>query len=200
MITSMIEKIKEWDTELFLFLNQLHIPMMDMAMYWITDRWFWFPFYALIIYFIIKKFRMQGVWMVLTIIVAVVLADQASSNFFKPYFSRYRPCQEVALQPLVHVVRGCGGQYGFVSSHASTTFSFAMIMWLLVRQTFRYIYFLFAWAAMVSYSRIYVGVHYPLDLFFGSLVGIACALICYMLYKYTEKWHARDIPPNSPVT
>lgn len=195
----MIEKIKEWDTELFLFLNQLHIPMMDIAMYWITDRWFWFPFYGLIIFLLIKKFRMQGVWMVLTIIVAVALADQAASSFFKPYFSRYRPCHEVELQPIVHVVRGCGGQYGFVSSHAATTFSFAMIMWLLVRQTFRHIYFLFAWAAIVSYSRIYVGVHYPLDLVFGSMVGMSCALIGYLLYKYFERWQANK-NPQSPVT
>jgi undecaprenyl-diphosphatase len=137
--------------------------------------------------------------MVLTIIVAVALADQAASSFFKPYFSRYRPCHEVELQPLVHVVRGCGGQYGFVSAHAATTFSFAMIMWLLVRQTFRYIYFLFAWAAIVSYSRIYVGVHYPLDLFFGALVGIACAMICYVLYKSIERRQANK-NTRSPVS
>jgi undecaprenyl-diphosphatase len=179
----MIEKIKEWDTQLFLLLNSFHTPLMDTVMYWITDRWFWFPFYGLIIFFLIRRFKWQGVWIIVTVIIAITLADQIASAVFKPYFLRKRPCYEEAITQLVHVVRGCGGQYGFVSSHASTTFAFAMLMWLLLRNTLPYISYLFYWAFLVSYSRIYVGVHYPLDLFFGALVGIGCALLMYSLYK-----------------
>lgn len=179
----MLEKIKQWDTEAFLFLNRLHTPVMDIAMYWITDRFFWFPFYALIIYFLIKKFKWQGLWMVITIVVTVIIADKVASGLFKPYFARYRPCHEGAIQQLVHVVNGCGGQYGFVSSHSANTFAFAMLMWLLLKETVSYIYYLFFWALLVSYSRIYVGVHYPLDLLGGALIGIICAWIMYALYK-----------------
>jgi undecaprenyl-diphosphatase len=178
----MIEQIKEWDTELFLFLNSLHTPLMDAAMYWITDRFFWFPFYGLVIFFLIRQYKWQGLWIVISVILAITLADQIASTVFKPYFLRKRPCYEEAISQIVHVVRGCGGQYGFVSSHASTTFAFAMLMWLLLRNRLSFISYLFYWAFLVSYSRIYVGVHYPLDLFFGALLGIVCALLVYGLY------------------
>jgi undecaprenyl-diphosphatase len=179
----MIEKIKEWDTQLFLMLNSLHTPLMDTAMYWITDRFFWFPFYGLIIFYLIRRYKWQGLWMIITIVLAITLADQIASAFFKPYFLRSRPCYEESIGQLVHLVRGCGGRYGFVSSHASTTFAFAMLMWLLLRNTHSSVSYLFYWAFLVSYSRIYVGVHYPLDLFFGALLGIICALLLYSLYK-----------------
>jgi undecaprenyl-diphosphatase len=179
----MIEKLKEWDTDLFLFLNSLHTPLMDTAMYWITDRFFWFPFYGLFMFFLIQRFKWQGLWMIIATILAITFADQLASAVFKPYFLRNRPCYEEAISQVVHVVRGCGGRYGFVSSHASTTFAFASLMWLLLKNTLPYISYLFYWAFLVSYSRIYVGVHYPLDLFFGALLGIVCAGVIYSLYK-----------------
>jgi undecaprenyl-diphosphatase len=82
----MIEKIKEWDTQLFLMLNSLHTPFMDIAMYWITDRFFWFPFYGLIIFYLLRRYQWQGLWMIITIVLAITLADQIASAFFKPYF------------------------------------------------------------------------------------------------------------------
>jgi undecaprenyl-diphosphatase len=182
----MIEKIKDWDTELFLFLNSLHTPLMDTAMYWITDRFFWIPFYALLMFFLIRRFKWQGVWMIIATVLAIALADQIASSVFKPYFLRNRPCYEESISQVVHVVRGCGGRYGFVSSHASTTFAFATLLWLLLRNALRNISYLFYWAFLVSYSRIYVGVHYPLDLFFGALVGIVSGLLFYSLYKWLQ--------------
>jgi undecaprenyl-diphosphatase len=179
----MIEKIKEWDTELFLFLNRLHTPYMDTAMYWVTDKWFWFPFYGVLIFFLIRRYKRTGLWMIVATVLAITLADQIASAVFKPYFLRNRPCHEAAIGQLVHVVRGCGGQYGFVSSHASTTFAFATMMWLLLRHRVTFIVYLFYWAFLVSYSRIYVGVHYPLDIFFGALVGVICALTVFFIYK-----------------
>jgi undecaprenyl-diphosphatase len=183
----MLEKIKQWDTEVFLFLNGLHTPLMDTAMYWITDRFFWFPFYGLIIYFLIKRFKWEGVWMVIAIVLTVVLADKIASGLFKPYFARYRPCHEAAIQQLVHVVSGCGGQYGFVSSHSANTFAFALLMWLFLRRRVPYLYLLFFWALLVSYSRIYVGVHYPLDLLGGAFIGMICSCLMYLLYRLITK-------------
>lgn len=164
------------------------MPVMDIAMYWITDRLFWIPFYILVIFFLIRHFRWQGFWMILTIIVAIIVADQTASSLFKPYFARNRPCHELSIQPLVHLVRGCGGQYGFVSSHSANTFAFAMLMWLMLKEVFAYTYYFFIWAILVSYSRIYVGVHYPLDLFVGAWVGIISALLCFSLYKWVRRF------------
>lgn len=179
----MLEKLDTWDTELFLWLNRLHTPLMDVAMYWITDRLFWVPFYALIIFFLVRQFRWRGVWMVLAAIVAVGLADQVASSLFKPYFARFRPCHNPDIDQMVHLVRGCGGKYGFVSSHSSTTFALATLLWLLLRGQIRYVYLLFVWAFLVSYSRIYVGVHYPLDLAGGAAMGIMCAAGTALVYR-----------------
>jgi undecaprenyl-diphosphatase len=124
--------------------------------------------------------------MIIATVLAIAMADQIASSVFKPYFLRNRPCYEESISQVVHVVRGCGGRYGFVSSHASTTFAFATLLWLLLRNALRNISYLFYWAFLVSYSRIYVGVHYPLDLFFGALVGIVSGLLFYSLYKWLQ--------------
>ncbi len=184
---SMIEKIKDWDTQLFLYLNGLHTAPLDGAMYWITDRLFWVPFYLVIILLVYKYYGLPGFWILLSVGLSVALADQFTSNLMKPYFGRLRPCHDPDLQGLVHVVRGCGGRYGFASSHASTTFALASSLWLFLRGTFRYVWLMFAWAALVSYSRIYVGVHYPVDLVVGALAGFLIALLVYLLFRLATR-------------
>lgn len=183
----MLEKIKEWDTELFLYLNGLHHPALDTVMYLITSRFFWIPFYVVIVIFLFRQYRMQAFWVVIAIALTITLADQTASGLFKPYFMRLRPCYEASIQQLVHVVKGCGGQYGFVSSHAANTFALATFLFLLLRMSFSYIYLLFIWAILVSYSRIYMGVHYPLDLIGGAIIGIISALLIFYLYRLATK-------------
>ena len=179
----MLEKIKDWDTQLFLYLNGLHTPLLDGAMYWITDRLFWVPFYLVIMLVVYRHYGLPGFWILLAVGLSVSLADQFTSSFMKPYFGRLRPCYNPEIQGVVHVVRGCGGQYGFASSHASTTFALASSLWLFLRGRFRYVWLMFAWAALVSYSRIYVGVHYPIDLAVGGFVGFLIALLVYLLFR-----------------
>lgn len=179
----MLERIKEWDTELFIYLNGLHTPPLDVAMYWITDRLFWVPFYLLIILFVYKHYGLPGFWLLAAVGLSVSLADQFTSNLMKPYFARPRPCYDPDLLRVVHVVRGCGGQFGFASSHASTTFALATSLWLFLRRTFRYTWLMFGWAALVSYSRIYVGVHYPVDLVVGATAGAIIAWLVYLLTR-----------------
>lgn len=187
----MLERIKQADTTLFLWLNSMHTPFWDQIMYWVTDRFFWFPFYALLLLFLGKRYRMQAIGMVSVIILTIVVADKIASGVFKPVFARLRPCYEPAIQPFVHLVRGCGGEYGFVSSHASTTFGMALCLWLLLRKEYTNIGYLFLWAFVVSYSRIYVGVHYPLDLLVGALVGIITALVLMYSYRLLLKKYPR---------
>ncbi len=182
----MIEQLKEWDVRLFLYLNDQHIGWMDTVMYWVTDRYFWIPMYAFLILWTYRHFGLPGFWMILAACLAVALADQVTSGWMKPYFGRLRPCYDLAIKTQVHVVRGCGGQYSFASSHASTTFALAASLWIFLRQVhvFRYIWILFPWAALVSYSRIYVGVHYPLDILVGAIIGCLCALLLFLLYTF----------------
>lgn len=178
----MIETLRELDEQLFLYLNGLHNEVLDTIMYWITYKYTWFPLYFLILALVIWKYRWPGLLMMLAVLLAVGLSDQLTSGFMKPYFGRLRPCHNPELQGMVHVVGGCGGQYGFASSHASTTFGLSMSLWLMMRGWSRIFIVAFLWSALVAYSRIYVGVHYPIDILIGATAGMAVGWMVFFLY------------------
>lgn len=179
----MIERLKSWDTKLFLELNQYHTTWMDSVMYWVTDAYFWIPMYVVMSFFIIRTYKMKGVWMLVATVLAVGLADYVASGMIKPYIGRLRPCHTVEIQKHVYVLRGCGGKYSFVSSHASTTFALASAIFIFTRDRMPYLIWLFPWAGLVSYSRIYVGVHYPLDILAGALIGMLCSFLLFLIYQ-----------------
>ncbi|MBC3785616.1 phosphatase PAP2 family protein [Spirosoma utsteinense] len=183
----MIQKLHQLDTDLFLWLNGRYTPWLDPIMVWVTERNSWFPFYALLVGWLIYRYRKQAIGLLLTIIAAVALSDQVSSSVLKPLTLRPRPCHVEALQKLIHPVLDCGGQYGFVSSHAATTFALATTLWLLLGRQHPWIRLTFLWAAFVSYSRIYVAAHYPLDVLAGTGVGVLSAVICVTLYNEFRK-------------
>lgn len=176
--------MNQLDTEVFLWLNSLHNNTFDPIMAWISGRNSWIPLYLAIIGLIIWRYKKQSLPMLLTIIVSVALADQICSSFFKPLVERLRPCHEPAIQHLVHVVGNCGGQFGFCSSHAANSFTLAMSLLLLVGKEYTWVKYLFVWAIIVSYSRIYVGVHYPLDVLAGAGVGVLSAFISFKIYQF----------------
>lgn len=182
----MLQKLHNLDTDLFLWLNGRYTPWLDPIMVWVTERNSWFPFYALLIGWLIYRFQKQTIGLLLTIIAAVALGDQISSSVLKPLTLRPRPCHVPALQKLIHPILDCGGQYGFVSSHAATTFALAASLWLLLGRQHPWIRWTFGWAALVSYSRIYVGAHYPLDVLAGTGVGVLSAVICTVIYYWVR--------------
>jgi len=177
----MLETLIHWDQQLFLFLNDLHADWLDPIMRFITGRNEWIPLYLLIIILIIRQLGWRSVFMLLGFGLLITLADQSASGFFKPFFERLRPCHNPDIQHLVHTIKSCGGQYGFASSHASNTFALATFLLLVYRNKWSKL--MLVWAAVVSYSRIYAGVHYPGDIVMGAMLGIISALIVYWLYK-----------------
>lgn len=180
----MLRTLDELDRQLFLFLNGFHTEWLDQLMYWITNKYTWFPVYFLLVAAIIWKYRIRGLIMCLGMVMAVTISDQITSGWMKPFFARLRPCQVPSLQQLVHVVAGCGGKYGFASSHASTTFALASTVWLMLRSWSPWFGWAFAWSAIVAYSRIYVGVHYPLDILTGAAVGLVVGWLVYQFYQW----------------
>lgn len=177
----MIEWLKQTDQELFLWLNGLHAAWLDLPMEYITGREMWIPLYVALAIWLIFKQKQDALWSIIYIILSVALADQLTSGLMKPFFERLRPCHDPAISHLVYTVAGCGGKYGFASSHASTTFALALSVSLLHAGRKQLALLLFSWASIISYSRIYVGVHYPGDLLTGAIVGVIIAAILYQV-------------------
>lgn len=184
----MIEAISNFDHHLLLWLNGHHNETMDGIMVFISGKFQWIPLYALLLYFIIKKYGKQTVWILLGAALTITLADQISVHFFKEVFQRYRPCHNLDFGYLVHTVNNkCGGKYGFVSSHAANSFAIATYVGFLLKRNSSKLplVLLLLWAAVVSYSRIYLGVHYPGDVAVGGLLGILIGFFVYRILIFT---------------
>lgn len=180
----MLETLERLDKDLFLFLNDIHNSVADFLMFYITDTEFWFPFYGILLIVMFWKLKWDALPIVIGIIATLVISDQVTSGFMKPFFERFRPCHDPGIKHLVHLVDDCGAPYGFASGHASNSFGLATFLWLTLRDKWAPVVWMFAWAVLVSYSRIYVGVHYPADVIVGALVGVLAAYIIYKLYEW----------------
>lgn len=186
----MIEYLKSIDTDLFLFLNGSHNTFFDPIMYWLSNKLIWTPMYLLIIFLIIRRYKMQGVIMLLFIAVTITLCDQTASGLLKNTVQRLRPSHDLALMNLVHLSKaGPGGLYGYASSHAANVFGLATFLFFALDQKFRILkYWMFVWATLVAYSRIYNGVHYPGDVITGVLIGIGYGYLLTKAYQSLTRY------------
>lgn len=180
----MLKYLNEIDQKLLVFLNNCYSPFWDEVMLKSTDRFFWIPFYALIVFFLVWKYRKDSILLVSMICLSVICSDLLTSSIMKPFFGRLRPCYNESLEGLLRVLNGCGGEYGFVSSHASNTFTLSIFLMLLLQKDYKWIYLIIVWASLVSYSRIYLAVHYPGDILGGAVVGVILGIVAYRLYLW----------------
>ena len=185
----MIEEILNLDTELFLFLNSLGSSNFDSFWIYLSYKESNILFYLslLIFYFYSKsqKIKLSEVFYSLLFIAIMITITDQTSNLFKDSFQRLRPCYNDSLQDYVRLVKEtCGGKYGFFSAHASNSFSLAVFFGLIYRNKYKFIiYITLFYASLISYSRVYLGVHFPLDIFFGSIYGIIIGLVVFKIYK-----------------
>lgn len=180
---NLIDTLNLWDTNLFLFLNSLYTPFLDGLMFAVSAKLTWVPLYMAVLFIVIKHWKRESIWIVIALVLCIVIADQISSGILKGLIQRPRPSHAEELKGLVHLVKGAtGGRFGFVSSHAANAIGFGLLTSMLFRNKI-YTYVIFAWAILVAYSRICLGVHYPLDILGGALVGVFAAFVCFLAIK-----------------
>lgn len=191
----MIEYLDAIDKQILLYLNGMHCGFFDVMMWWVSKTATWMLMMMVFLFIIFKNNWRWAVLVTICIALTIVLADQISSGLIKDVVERLRPTHNPEIGSLVHVVNGYrGGQFGFVSSHAANTIGVAIFVSLLFSRRGVTCSFLL-WATLVSYSRIYLGVHYLGDILGGACVGLLCGVVIFALYKYVvqrfnfaEKW------------
>lgn len=181
--------LSDIDARLLLIVNGAHSPFFDAVMWCISGRWIWLPFYAVLAYLLFRRMSWKRASICLVTIELIILAaDQTCATLIRPEIGRLRPANlNNPLSSFVHVVNGYrGGRYGFPSCHAANTFALAVFMSLVIRHKW-FTVMMFSWAFVVSYSRMYLGVHYFGDLFCGATIGSLFAVLFYYLQNYLFK-------------
>jgi membrane-associated phospholipid phosphatase len=185
---SLIEK----DKALFSNINgKWTSALLDKIMPWVRTSNNWIPLYIALLVFIIYHWKTNAWKWVLLAIVNVGLTDQISSSIFKPLFHRLRPCADPEIMSQSRLLlEHCSGGFSFTSSHAANHFGIAVFIFMTLQPLLKNYRFLFlGWAAIIAYAQVYVGVHYPLDIFFGSLIGI---VVGYFNGKVFLKWNSNE--------
>lgn len=177
---NLIHQLDLFDQKLLLLINGLNCPLMDEVMWLISSKIIWAPLYAVLIYFLIRE-RKWNFWItLLTIVLLIVLSDQAS-NFIKDSVQRFRPSHNPVIGNLIHIVHNYyGGDYGFVSAHASNSFAVATFISLFFSKRWLTVS-MYCWAALIVYSRMYLGVHYPFDVIGGAILGTGIGIMVFYI-------------------
>lgn len=175
----MIEYLQHIDTSIFLFLNGMHASWCDVLFYWISNRFVWIPLYLFLGYLIIKQYG-KRCWIPFILIVTIIILSDQSCNLIKKTVQRPRPSHNTELVEEIHLVAKPdgtlykGGPYGFPSSHAANSMALAMFVAFVLKHKQKWpLILMFAWVLLISYSRIYLGVHYPGDIVVGWCLGVA---------------------------
>ncbi|MCB0608214.1 MAG: phosphatase PAP2 family protein [Lewinellaceae bacterium] len=184
-----MDLLLHWDEQLFRLINgQWHTGWLDAVMPLWREKLFWVPFYLALTAWSVWRYKWRGLVLILFMGAAVAVSDPVSSQLFKKNVERLRPCRTPGLEESVHLLVPCGGGYSFTSSHATNHFALAFfLIGTLGRRYRRWRWPLALWAASIAYGQVYVGVHFPLDVICGALLGAGIgALVAYFYRKWDK--------------
>ena len=179
-----MEQLIEFDQELFLLLNNLGNPVWDDFWNILTNKWSSIPLYAVLIYLLYKNLGLKGAIISIILVAGMITITDQLANVFKDAFQRPRPCRQEGVMEFARFIAERCGRYGYFSAHAASSAALAIYMGLMLKPFYSKIFpILIIWAAMVAYSRIYVGVHYPGDILTGMLLGVIVGWIFYKIQQ-----------------
>ncbi|MEW4924228.1 phosphatase PAP2 family protein [Algibacter sp. 2305UL17-15] len=184
----MMDQILQYDKELFLFLNGLGSSTWDNFWLVVTYKFSSIPLYALLLFLLYKQYGLKSLLIFMVVVALMITFTDQITNVFKRTFERPRPCGEADLIDRMRMVAAYCGKYGFFSGHSSNSMSTAVFAGLALRASYKnFIFVLLFWSVAVAYSRIYVGVHYPLDIICGMTFGAMSGFLFYKLAMYSIK-------------
>jgi len=198
MITlNILQTLKDIDITLLMSINGANNSFFDAVMYTISNKFIWIPLYLLLLWLSWKLYGKQALWVIVAIILSVVLADLVSVHLFKNVFQRYRPCHNIDLQGLLHLVNDkCGGKFGFISSHACNTAAVATSAIIFFGKKHKWLIVVMAlYALLNSYSRVYLGVHFPSDVLAGMIVGILLGMGISIIVIRVKRYFVKNNIP-----
>ena len=186
LAASIWQQLDAWDKKLFVVLNSKWTnPFFDSVLPYFRDSVFWAPLYLFVLVFIALNYGKKGWWWSLAFICTIAIADIVSSKGFKPNVERFRPCQDPLFFDQVRLLlKACSGSYSFTSSHAANHFAMASFVSITLYPSLgRWIYLTYLWAFFIAYAQVYVGVHYPLDVLGGAVLGVLTGLLTSFIFR-----------------
>lgn len=182
----MLDKILSLDQKLFIYLNGLGSETYDGLWLLITKQVNWIPLFLLLFYIIFKKLgTKQSLYLLLFVAVLILFTDQIT-NLFKNGFQRLRPCNNPEIKSFIRIVQS-RTSFSFFSGHAANTMAVATFLYLIFKKDLKYFWLLFLWPLIFAYSRIYLGLHYPIDIICGYLFGATLGFLMFKFYRIAQK-------------
>ena len=185
----MAHPLPDWliqlDLRVWHYLNATwHNEFWDVVMPFLRNQFTWAPLYLFLLIFMAWNFGWRGLLWCAGFLLCFGIADQISAHLIKPYVQRLRPCNDQSLKDMVHIIVPCGSGYSFPSSHAANHFALGTFMAITINKVVKKIWPIpILWALAVSYAQVYVGVHFPVDVTIGGLIGIATGLLVAAMYQ-----------------
>jgi undecaprenyl-diphosphatase len=182
----MLEQLLHLDKEVFLYLNGLGVDSWDNFWQFVSNKFSAIPIYIFLLLITYRKYGLKSTAILLVSIALLITVSDQLSNFFKYGIGRLRPCHDPDISGIMRLVKSyCGGKYSYYSAHASNSFAIAIFFGVVLKSEVKYISAaLLFWAALVAYSRVYIGVHFPLDILTGAFIGALLGWFFAKLYIF----------------